>query len=171
MREESGGGKIASFIDEIPPLFRSHRYPAPRRGREEPGTAPLAPEFVGGAAQGPGLSLAMPGLWQLLESSARLPAGMIHEQDRGRGALSCRSISDSGAVRAPTKAELPEGTARPRAERAGKEAAVRKYKGRANRASRGKESRQRCGSELGQGSAVPGNSEHQELPVRCSWHQ
>lgn len=60
----------------------------------------------------------------------------------GEEELSCRSISDSGAVRAPSAAELPEGTAQPRAEQAGKEAAVRKYKGRANRAGRGKVSNQ-----------------------------
>lgn len=58
-REESGGGKIAAFRDEIPPPFRSQRLPTPRTGREAPGSAPLARNLL--EEQPQGLDSAAPG--------------------------------------------------------------------------------------------------------------
>lgn len=120
-REESGGGKIAAFRDEIPPPFRSQRHLAPRTGREAPGSAPLARNLL--EEQPQGLDLAAPGALaapgglclqggSIPHSRGARGAPGLCGQDKQRAARSCWSIGDAAAAPAPGTAELPEGTAR-----------------------------------------------------------
>lgn len=145
MREESGGGKIAAFIDEIRLPFRRHRHPAGRTARER--RAPL-PSLWTCRRSSRDPTGHCQGSWRAVPEGCSVPhrrglcgaPGLAGQEGKGSAELLQHQRLPSRA-RSP-QAELPEGTAQPRAERAAKEGAGSKYKGRANQPGGGKGSNQ-----------------------------